>query len=105
MSAVKNGQGDLNRSESHSLTAPDLKLKRYLEVDSAIKKLTRELESIKEELKHQGSHSTSNYIVLVEDRERTVPPSLDALIEEFGAEVRALCRVTHYKTIKVKAKG
>jgi hypothetical protein len=32
------------------LTANDLRLKRYLEIDSQVKELTKELESLKEEL-------------------------------------------------------
>lgn len=90
-------------TDSH-LSANDLQLRRYLELDATIKELTKEHEFIKDQLKHQGSHSTHNYIVVVEERTRTNPPSLANLIVAYGERVRELCTESTYKQVKVSPK-
>ena len=92
-------------AESARMSAPDLRLKRFLELDSLIKEMTKELEEIKSGLKHQGSHSTYNFVVVVEERVRSNPPSLAALLAEYGEGVRRLCSESPYKIVKVSAKA
>lgn len=86
-------------------SANDIQLRRYLELDESIKAMTKELESIKDGLKHEGSHSTHNYVVLVDEKSRTNPPSLASLIEAYGEKVRELCTVSTYKQVKVSPKA
>jgi hypothetical protein len=87
------------------LSANDLRLKEYMSLDEKIKELTKRFEVIKDEIKHQGSFSTMNYVALVDERSRTNPPSLDVLIEKYGEGIRSLCKVSTYKTVKVSRKG
>lgn len=83
----------------------DTRLSRFLELDTAVKQMTKELDGLKSELKRRGSHSTDNYICLVTEQNRTVAPSLDVLREEIGEErLTALCRTTTYETVKVSEK-
>lgn len=88
-----------------SLSANDLRLKRFIDLTAEIKALESELEQIKEEIKHRGTYSTSHYVATVSEVERTQPPSLTALIKTFGEEVRGLCTTIRYKTVKVSPKG
>lgn len=88
-----------------TLTAPDLILRRYCELNAQLKTLTKEIEGIKDSIKHAGSYSTMHYVAIVEDRQRTLPPSLDALIKRYGETVRELCSVTTYQQVTVKEKG
>jgi histidinol-phosphate/aromatic aminotransferase/cobyric acid decarboxylase-like protein len=83
----------------------DLSLKKYMELDQAIKQLTKERDAIKEELKHRGTHSSTNYVCTVETRTRTNPPSLQALVERFGTSIREMCTVSEFQAVKVAKKG
>lgn len=92
-------------TQEAGLTAPDLRLKRYIEIDSEIKRLTKELDALKETLKHEGTHSTMHYVCLVEERRRAVPPSLTVLESKYGPGVRELCSEAIYQTVRVTEKG
>lgn len=86
-------------------TAGDLKLKRYIDLDTEIKRLTRDFETLRDEIKAQGTYSTQHFIALVEDRVRTNPPNLKTLIEVYGEDVRSLCTESQFKLVKVSPKG
>ena len=88
-----------------SYSANDLRLKRFIELGEQIKVLTLEHDSLKEEIKHRGTHSTQHFVATVSDVERTQPPALKVLVEKFGEGVRALCTKITYQTVKVSEKA
>lgn len=104
MKAVKEKNVQV-QPEIEALSANDLVLKKYLELDTEIKALTKEFEAMKETLKHQGSFSTKNFVVIVEERPRTNPPSLEKLIKAYGEGVRSLCTVSTPKYVMVSKKA
>jgi hypothetical protein len=97
-------QPKLKPTPQPRFSAADIQLKRFLELDGQIKVMTKELDQLKDALKHEGSHSTHNYVVLVEERSRSNPPSLANLIATYGERVRELCTESTYKTVKVSPK-
>jgi hypothetical protein len=104
MSTVQEKKQTETKTEIH-YSANDLILKRYLELESEIKKLSMEFDGLKENLKHQGTHSTMNFVVTVSEVSRTQAPGLKTLVAEFGDRVRSMCTEITYKTVKVAAKG
>jgi len=90
--------------EVRSFSVNDLRLKRYVELQALIKASTKELEALKEEIIHRGTHTTSHYVVTVVDQSRTNPPSLAKLVEVYGEEVRELCTVSTFKKVTVGEK-
>jgi hypothetical protein len=90
---------------NEALTAQDLRLAHYLELQAEAKRIEGELELLKNELKHAGTHSTAHFVVTIEDRTRTNPPSLNALVEKFGEGIRALCSTSTYQLVKVTPKA
>lgn len=94
-----------NQKNENGLTANDLQLKRFIELQESVKAMTKELDAMKAELKHRGSFSTTNYVVSVKETTRRQPPALKALIEKFGPAVEALCSEVTYKSVTVSRKG
>lgn len=100
MTAIK------KENQEASLSINDLRLKKFLELQAEIKDLTKKLNSIKDEIKHTGSHATRAYIATVTTSERTSAPALKVLIEAFGeANVMPLTKTSQVVNIKVAKKG
>lgn len=91
--------------ETESLTANDLRLKRFIDLQAEIKALETELEQIKDEIKHRGTYATTHYVATVSEVERTQPPSLQALVNMYGESIKRFCTKISYKTVKVSPKG
>jgi len=91
--------------KEENLSANDLMLKRFIELDQLIKKQTKELEALKNEIKHTGSLTTRNYIATVTEQTRTSSPPVKTLIEIYGEKIKDICTVSTYKIIKVSKKG
>jgi len=87
------------------LSSNDLYLKTYLEIEAKYKEYSKQLKELKENLKHEGSYSTQNYIVLVTEGTRKVSPKLEKLVEKYGPSVNDLCTQTKTVTVKVQKKG
>jgi hypothetical protein len=105
MSKVIKAKDLVAPAPARKLSAGDLKLQKYDDLDSKIKAMTKERDELKEELKHQGSHSTQNWVCAVTDSSRTNPPSLKKLEAEYGPGVKDLCTVSEFKLVKVSKKG
>lgn len=106
MSSVKLNQISPSEvSGSSPLTENDLELRRFLELDHSIKAQTRELDALKEQIKHRGSYSTSHFVATVETRERAQVPTIERLESEFGPRVRDLCGKVEFKIVRVARKG
>lgn len=110
-SRVSEGEGNGPRAvesksaDSDALSARDLQLKRFIELDAEVKRLTKELDALKESFKHEGSFSTRHFLCIVEERERTNPPAVSILVDKFGPSALDLCSKSTYKTVKVTRKG
>lgn len=91
--------------QPEKLTAPDMELKRYIELTEKIKELSAERDQIKRHIKHQGSYSTSHYVATVETVDIILAPSKDVLLKEFGPSVKRLFKHSTRTTVKVMPKG
>ena len=81
---------DEPQPQKDKLTAPDLRLKQFLKLQQGIKQLTKELNTIKEEIKHQGSYSTMNYIASVTTTQTTSAPKKEVFVSKYGPSVLSL---------------
>ena len=91
--------------KEENLSANDLMLKRYLELDQLIKQSAKELEALKSEIKHSGGLSTRNYVATVTEQTRTSSPPLKTLVEIYGEKIKDICTISTFKIIKVSKKG
>jgi hypothetical protein len=97
----------LQKESTEALSANDLILKRYLETKDKLKALELELKKLSEDLIHQGTFSTKNYVCIVSEVKGSLRlPPKDVLVQEFGPRVIELCVLSKgYKTVKVSKKG
>lgn len=71
-------------------TAQDLRLERFLELKERARTVERELEQLKAEIIHAGTHTTENFAVIVEQTETVRAPGKEVLLKEFGEAVSRL---------------
>lgn len=65
MKALQKSIGSKPLKESPKLTAQDLILKNYIALSEQKRAIEKELKDLKESFKHQGTHSTTNYVCSV----------------------------------------
>ena len=93
------------KGREEGLTAPDLRLSEFVQLNSEIKALTKRLDQIKAEIKHQGSYSTQNFIAVVQTVETETAPGKAKLIELFGPSVAGHFVKGSRTTVSVQRKG
>lgn len=85
-------------------TSLDYQLARYIKLKNLIAATTKELDEIKDALKHRGTCSTANHTCIVKDIVRTQAPKKSDLIDALGLEkYNQLSSEVHYLTVQVQA--
>lgn len=91
--------------QAKGLTAPDMELRRFMDLQKQIKELTKELDGLKANIRHRGSFSTSHYIATVETVTVVSAPGKGKLIELYGPGVQEHFVEGTRTTVKVTKKG
>jgi predicted phage-related endonuclease len=79
----------------------EVRLARFVELNDQIKVLTKELNTLKEEIREQGTHSTQNYSAIVEFVNRS-QVDVDAVKTILGDNTPM--KDSSYQTVKVSKK-
>lgn len=77
-------------NENMERTAQDLRLEQYLELREQARLIEKQIEQIKAEIIHLGTHSTEHFAVIVEQTETVRAPGKEVLLKEFGEAVSRL---------------
>ena len=90
---------------SEPLSARDLRLSRYVDLNDKIKAMTTELNLLKDEIKHMGSYSTKNFVAIVETSTQTRAPGTKKLLEIYGPSAAEHFTTGDVTRVKVSRKG
>lgn len=72
------------------LDVEDIRLKKFLELKEKAKSIEKELEQLRAEIVHIGSHSTEHFAVIVESSKTVRAPSKEILLKEYGESIKRL---------------
>jgi len=89
---------------SKGYSVNDMRLKKYLELKEAEKEIKKELEQLKVEIEHSGSHTTKHFVVTVTPQTRTYAPGLEKLRQLYPDIDKHTNEVTFNK-ISISKKG
>jgi len=90
--------------EALDLALEDATLHRFMDLNTQVRELTKELDALKESIKARGSYATAHYVASVEVQSVMYPPSLADLIKAFGESVRGLCKEGTRTIVRVTEK-
>ena len=87
-------------NQTEKLDPMDLELERFVSLTALIKQYTKELDTIKDDLKARGTFSTTTYVCVVETCSRELMPAKAKLLE-LHPTLADQIRTIEYQKVKV----